>query len=100
MDTMRRFLISLTAFSLLGLVGCHMIGEGIDCCDCCCEGCGSGCGCDGSGPGMGPAIPPPGRPLPPGIKEMPKATGASIRKSAPDEVPLGLSPEPTSLDLK
>jgi hypothetical protein len=105
MDTMRRFLISLTALGLLGAVlGCRVIGDGIDS-DCGCEACGcAGGGCDAPLPDKGPATPAtlPATPAAPeSIKEMPKVIdNSSSIKNGSDEAPITLTPEPDGLDLK
>jgi len=106
MDTMRRFLVSLTALGLLGVVvGCRCIGDGFDC-DCCCDCCETGaCGCDAPPPAMGPPPGPATKPASPAtpesIKEMPKKlTETSVDKSGIEEAPFRLTPEPQGLDLR
>jgi hypothetical protein len=99
MDTMRRFLVSLTALGVLGVVmGCSVMGEGFDS-DCGCDA----CGCEATPPATGPAAAPamkPASPAPESIKEMPKVNNTSSIKNGADEAPIRLTPEPEGLDLK
>jgi hypothetical protein len=101
---MRRFFVSVAALGVLGAVmGCSIVGHGLDC-DCCgSDSC--GCGASDGGPVPPPLAPPPppaklnGPTSPGGTKDMPKLSESQENK---DDLgfPQRLTPEADGLELR
>ena len=102
---MRRLLVSVAAFGVLGAVmGCSILGHGD--CDCCgCDSCGCGAADIGPGP-VPPPLPAPAPPLkasrpatPDGARAMPKLS-ETTETSDDLAFPQRLTPDADGLELR